>query len=264
MGVKKEEKRGRRDKETIENNILSATKSLIEANGFSNVTVSAIVQKAKIEPAVFYNRYKDIDDLFDKFTRKYDYWVNDSVGYDPINLPPDKNWENHLLDLVDSINANTIMQQLLVWELSEDNRITRRTAENRERYTKDMREYFERTLKKRDDHFAFTSSLIIGGIYYLTLFKKRSTFFGLDFTKKNTVDDLKENIRILIRKIYSLEPAKKEEADTLSIIAKRMLDKGIDKQVVVEITGLSEAHVDLLVSHSADKSKKRGRPQKEA
>lgn len=261
MSIKKDEKRTRRDKETIENNILNATKSLIEANGFSHVTVSAIVQKADIEPAVFYNRYKDIDDLFDKITREYDYWVNDSVSYDPVNLPPAKNWENHLTDLIDSINNNTIMQQLLAWELTEDNRITRRTTENRERFTKEMREYFANAFKDKDDNFAMTSAIFISGIYYLTLFKKRSTFFDIDFNKKATINDLKENIRILIKKIYG-NTVKKEEPDTLSIIAKRMLDKGMDKTLITEITGLSDKKIDLLENNIPPKAKKRGRPKK--
>lgn len=257
---KKEEKRIRRDKETIENNILNATKSLIETNGFSKITTSAIIQKADILPAVFYYRYNDIEDLFDKFTRNYDYWVNDVSKFDP-NLPAYQNWENVLINLIDAIDNDPIMKQLLLWELNEDNWITRRTSENRERFTKELRGYFEEAFKDNDIDYSLTTSVIIGGIYYLTLFKGRSTLLGINLSKKSDMNDFKNNLRLVLRKICD-KKTRSSESDLLTTVARRMIDKGIKKQLIIEITGLTEDRINSLIPEGYAKPRKRGRPRK--
>jgi AcrR family transcriptional regulator len=72
---KVEKKRFRRTKIAIERDVLQAVGSLIEELGFSNVTLTGVARRAKIEPAVFYRRYNNLEELFDKYTQKYDYWL---------------------------------------------------------------------------------------------------------------------------------------------------------------------------------------------
>ena len=52
-------KRKQRTKKDIDESINNAAIQLIEEKGFQNIAVTAIMQRAKIEPVVFYNRYDD-------------------------------------------------------------------------------------------------------------------------------------------------------------------------------------------------------------
>ncbi len=69
---KETKKRFRRTKVAIERDVMLAVGSLIEELGFSNVTLTGVAERAKIEPAVFYRRYANLEELFEKYTQKYD------------------------------------------------------------------------------------------------------------------------------------------------------------------------------------------------
>lgn len=252
-------RRSRRTKKDLENSILQAASELIEEAGFNNVTISAIVQKAEIEPAVFYNRYKDLNDLFDKFVRSFDYWLNDSFNFDPVNNTPQTNCENLLIGLVDSISSDNIMQKLLVWELHDHNYITRRTAENRERHSQNLITYFQENFSDKELDIRVTSALLISGIYYLSLHKKISTFCGVDFNTKEGVALLKQNIQVLLNRIYckcdiDRKVTKHIENNNIEI-AKKLLDNNVDIEIVKQSTGLSSNILSKIMKKSKQEKK---------
>ncbi len=265
-------KRIRRTKADIETSILQATKELIEKKGFKDLTISAIANHAKIETVVFYNRYTDLDDLLDKFVRSYDYWMNDAIKFDPVNLDVKQNNENLLLGLIDSINSNKVMQQLLAWELIDNNEITQRTADNRERYSKKIINYFSERFEDSEIDICAISALLISGIYYLAMHKHISTFCFIDFNTKEGIDLLKKSVKGLLDKMYSRQPIDNAYSCDIYSIVKNMIDKGYDFQTIKEITNLTDDKLNNLLKHpnlneSLKESnitvpKKRGRPKK--
>jgi AcrR family transcriptional regulator len=254
-------KRIRRSKQDIESIILEAASDLIIESGFNNVTISSIVQKAKIEPAVFYKRYSDVNDLFDKLVREFDYWLNDAFNFDPLNNKPQTNCENLLIGLIDSINSNPTMQKLLIWELSEDNYITRRTSDNRERHSQPLVDYFVNNYSDPELDIKVVSAIIISGIYYLALHKNRSTFCGIDFESKEGISLLKKNVHFLVNRIYS---TKYNDINNRNIeIACRLLADNVDARIVKNATGVSDAMIDRLLNSGKNSingklSKKKG------
>ncbi|MCC8143598.1 MAG: TetR/AcrR family transcriptional regulator, partial [Tannerellaceae bacterium] len=161
-----EQKRHRRKKIEVENVIENSVREAIVERGYNRLRISNILEKARIEPGVFYNRYKDLDDCLDKIVRKYDYWLNDSLKILP-DITPAENLENIIVNLIDALDANSEMQQLLVWELSEYNKTTVRTSNGREEDIKSMIEIFNDAFKDMDIDYRYFSALFIGGIYYL-------------------------------------------------------------------------------------------------
>ncbi len=67
MNEIKKTRRPRRSKADIESAILKAAIAQIKKKGFSMALVTDIVKRAKIEPIVFYNRYKNLDEFYDTF-----------------------------------------------------------------------------------------------------------------------------------------------------------------------------------------------------
>lgn len=235
MGL--EEKRGRRSHQEIEETIKAATKAIIKEVGFTNLTLTGIIKKAKLEPNVFYKRYSDLDDLLDKFVRDYDYWLNDAINFDPAKHTPIENYENLLTELIDSLNSNIVMQKLLAWEVTENNHITIRTAENRERHSIPLLNYFNKEFKNMDINFNIVTALLICGIYYIILHKDVSSFCLVDFTQKENIELLKENIRRIVPKIYKANYSADEEKIS---IAKNLFANKVDYRIIKDSTGLSD------------------------
>lgn len=113
------QKRYRRTKKDIEQSLFDAAITSIENIGFNNLTVKALTQEAKIDPPVFYNRYKDMNDFLEKFVRNYDYWLNDNINFNQDNLHPVANAHATINAITESLLNDTCMQRLIAWEISE-------------------------------------------------------------------------------------------------------------------------------------------------
>jgi len=125
-------RRIRRSKLEIEKLLFEAATRIIEQSGFSGLTVTGIMQQAKIDPPVFYNRYTGIDDFIEKYVRNYDYWLRDSLHVSLKGDNPVKEMETILNELIDSLVDNIPMQKLIAWEMNENNYITRRATQARD------------------------------------------------------------------------------------------------------------------------------------
>ena len=194
-------KRIRRTKKDIEQRLFDAALTVIERVGFSNLTIKALTKEAKVEPPVFYNRYKDMNDFLDVFVRKYDYWLNDSIKFN-FKEDPLTGISTVMENLADSLLDNTCMQRLLTWELNEDNHITRRTSQSRDMNSLRFIEFFNTVFKGCDINFNHVASIIMGGIYYLILHRERSSFNFIDYSKPENLDAMKETAKKMLVKIF--------------------------------------------------------------
>jgi len=241
-------KRVRRTKQEIESLLMDSAVKLIEKYGFKDLTVSKLVQTAGVEAPVFYNRYQDLNEFLDKFVRKYDYWLSDSVNLNFSNNDPKKNIENLLVSMIDIVNENKIMQQLLAWELIDRNYITERTADSRERNSRQMTEYFKKAYENADFNLAATANLVISGIYFIILHKNHNEckISGIDFNTKEGIEILKDTVRILTDKVFDVTPKisnfpaiKEKELSTKIECAKSLIRNKVSIEIIKEATGLS-------------------------
>jgi len=242
-------KRVRRTKETVESLLMDSAVKLIGKYGFKDLTISKLVQTAGVEAPVFYNRYQDLNDFLDKFVRKYDYWLSDSIDLNFSNNDPKKNIENLLVSMVDAVNENKIMQQLLAWELVDRNYITERTADNRERNSRQMTEYFKKAYENADFNLAAMANLVISGIYFIILHKNHNEckISGIDFNTQKGIEILKDTIRILVDKVFDVTPKisdfptlKEVELSTKIECAKNLIRNKVSNEIIKETTGLSD------------------------
>jgi Transcriptional regulator len=271
---KKYNNRNRRKKADLNSHLLEAAQEMIKEVGFSDTTVVGIASKANIQASVFYNRFKDLDDFFEKLVREYDYWFNDSIIIEE-NLSAIQNYENGMNRLIDSFIENEIMQQLIKWELTSKNFITQRTAENRENNSKYLINYFSKDLKNETVDFNVLTSLIIGGIYYLILHRNLSTFTSVDFSTKKGIGLLKSTINSMVRKIYGHEDGiKNHEQLKIAKITRNLHDNGVGIEVIQKSYGLPIEVINSILDYNEEEDiveetknslptkRKRGRPKK--
>lgn len=244
--MEKKQRKPRRTKISLEKDFMDAVKSVIERDGFSKTTLAAISEKANIMPNVFYKRYNSLEELFDEYVKKYDYWLADitnTIDTDYIDNYADL-FQKILHGLIESLYANKSMQQLLIWELAEENEITLRSARLREANAAELVNKFDKAYKlinKKID-IRVVSALFISGIYYLILHKNRSTFCNVDFSKKEGRKLLLDNIEELTKLIFA-----NNQKNEILRIAYNMKAKGMDKETIMEVTGLTGAEVQSLL-----------------
>lgn len=244
--MNEEKRRPRRTFLEIENDIMEATRQLIEENGISNLTLRGVARRAGIEFSVFYNRYKDLTDLLGKFTKKYDYWYDEIVtsfgNIDSTNYPEYS--KELFVTLIGALQKNESMKQILLWELMEDNRITRRTNEMREQYTEHIvqafHEYFEKNSLTTNP--SVVAGIFISAIYFLVLHKGVATFCGIDYGTPEGLDILADGIRDILDRIY----AENAVVDQIQEVARKMKAKGIAANVIAECTDLPLAAIERL------------------
>lgn len=222
-------RRNRRTKADITEDIRKAAINQILKCGFTASLVTEIIKKAKIEPPVFYHRYKDLNEFFSEFVKGYDYWFSD-IANKAIknNNDPKIQFITLMFGLQESLKEKSVMQELLRWEIAEGNETTIRTATLREMFTLPLAEKYNTIFKDSNIDFVALASLLVGGLYYMNLHKERSTFCAIDLTKESDIERINKAISTFTEIMFSFIKPKDSKQD----IAERMRAKGIDEQTI--------------------------------
>lgn len=243
---KENSKRNRRSKHEIEQSMFEAATKIISKGGFPSLTVTGLILEAQIDPPVFYNRYLDIEDFVSVYVRNYDYWLRDTIDVTKLKDNPIDNMILIIDGLIDSLLTNIPMQKLIAWEMNEENNITKRTSMSRDLTAIQIINYFMNALKNCKIQYDATLSLIIGGIYYLVIHK--GTFNFIDFSKKESIELLKKNIHMILRKVfddYKTSNTSKEES-SMKNVAIGLIKNKVDSQIIKEVTGLDDKELNIL------------------
>lgn len=212
-------RRPRRSKADIEDAIHKAAVSQIKKKGFSLALVTDIVKRAKIEPVVFYNRYKNLDEFYDTFVKDYDYWLSDLVRDSIENIDSEEAYSNVIEKIINNLLSDDIMTELLRWEVAEGNNITERTARLRTMHAVDIFRNYEEKHAGIGIDVTAVSALLVAGIYYMLLHKDRSSMIGIDINqaagKRRIVNAIREISRLIFQEKENRQTGVDgEDADT--------------------------------------------------
>lgn len=212
-------RRPRRSKADIEDALHKAAVSQIKKKGFSLALVTDIVKRAKIEPVVFYNRYKNLDEFYDTFVKDYDYWLSDLVRDSIENIDSEEAYSNVIEKILNNLLSDDIMTELLRWEVAEGNNITERTARLRTMHAVDIFRNFEEKHADIGIDVTAVSALLVAGIYYMLLHKDRSSMIGIDINqaagKRRIINAIREISRLIFQEKENRQTGVDgEDADT--------------------------------------------------
>lgn len=224
-------KRYRRTKADIENGIRQAARNIILKKGFSGMTVLDIIKNAKIEPITFYTRYRNLEEFYDWFVREYDYWFGDMLKLSKDKTYNKEKYVEIFRNLFECLKEDSIMLELLRWEVNDANIITKRSAMNREIQTLPLTDIYGNQFKDSDIDFVAISALLIAGIYYLNLHRKCSPFCGIDISTEEGRNRLMNAVEDLADKLFSAKDyAEERYRQKISTIAERMRQKGLSEE----------------------------------
>lgn len=239
----KPKSRHRRTNTEIDIEITNTVSELVKDVGFSKLTLKDIMEHGQISPPVFNSRFESLEDLIDQYVRRYDYWLNNTVEIDPANIKEPKDYYIQSAEkLIRSFYKNKEIQQLFLWEMSEGNPITVKTATLRERETKRLIKFFEELFKDSGIDIAATTAIIIGGIYDVILRKDRSTFCNVDFSKRAGMQRLIDASKVIITLLYE----KKEYQQAIHSVAKKLKENNVSLDIISQSTGLTNEEIELL------------------
>ena len=227
-------KRPRRTRAEIEAKVFDAIRQLADTKGLSNINFADICQYADVQPIVLNRNYETMEKLLDKYAYTCDYWLHDLFNSQhPTDQAGKDILKNTLQALAGHLYDNPDMQRLLTWELSADNEITRRMARSREMYYKAAIEEYNRMFANTDIPIDTIAGLLVAGTYCLILRRKRSTFVGVDYQKKESRERLYKALDYLSH-------------DRTIEIARKLKQKGIDTAVIAECTDLPATIIEQL------------------
>lgn len=227
--MEEDKPKGRRPKRTkaqIDDCINHAAVAEIVEKGFSDTILYGIIKRAKIEPVVFYNRYKSLELFYDEFVKSKDYWFVDLLK--EINEPQLSKEEltKILVSLVDALDKDSVMLELLRWEVASENPTTRRSAALREFHTLPLAKDYENVFRNTEVDMLSLCALVIGGIYYLELHKNLSPFSGIDLKTEEGKDRIKEALSSFVNILFDL----KDEKLRREQVRLRMREKGLSDE----------------------------------
>lgn len=228
--------RTRRTNTKIDIDITNAISGAIKDVGFSNLRFRDIQERGNISSPVINSRYESIEHLIDQYVRRYDYWLNNTVNIDPADIDNPKEYYIEAAErLINSFYNNKEIQRLHIWEMSDDNPTTRRTAGIRESETARLVRFFEERFADTGIDIAAVTAVIVGGIYDIILRKDRSTFCGIDFSKRAG----KQRLIVAAHTIISLLYEAREQHGAMMDVARKLLQNGVSVEVISQSTGLS-------------------------
>lgn len=190
--------------------------------------VTDIIKRAKIEPVVFYNRYNNMETFLSEFVKNYDYWFSDVLKNLKHPIMSKEGMSEIFQQLFLELNKDSIMLELLRWEVACGNSTTIRTSMLREVHISPLVKDFEIVFHDKGVDVAALTALIIGGVYYLSLHKDRSPFSGIDINTTEGQSRILKAINYFIEKIYEENKLNEDR----KLIAYRLKEAGVGEDVI--------------------------------
>jgi AcrR family transcriptional regulator len=247
--VKQKEKkaRNRRTNEQIDKEVISELEKLVAEYGFGNVNLSALMKAANIEANVFYRRYGSMENLYDRLAKQYDFWINDTIDVSSLNiLGPKKFFAETFKTLYRNLSDNTVMQKLLLYEMSVINETTKRTAETRDIMNLNLIAFYDNLFKPAKINIKAIMANLIGGIYYLILHRRCAKTCTIDFSTQEGEKVFFEWIDFLTDAIFD----KLEAYERNRKAAQEMLSDGISEFKICKYMGINKNDLKMLLSNS--------------
>lgn len=169
------ERRPRRTKQQLDSIIHAAAEIEIDRHGFVLSSLTRILGIAGIEPAVFYKRFPNLEQLFIEIGSENEYWFRDIDDAYKSN----ENEFSMLEHLFQYLMTHSIPREIVRWELSDRNPTTVKTYLLRDAFFASAIHNL-RLQGCCNEKQGVLLSIIIGGILYISLLNDYPQFCGLN------------------------------------------------------------------------------------
>jgi AcrR family transcriptional regulator len=178
--VKQNENDGKRDKEGTKKRLIDAALDLLREEGFESLGVNAVAQRAGVGKVLIYRYFGGFQGLLQSLADEIDPLksrnANDLLAGIPENATAGAILEEVVLALHDAVSRDELTKQLMIWELSRQNDVTRTLGEAREKVGLELTRMYADHLSSgrtdtREEELDYNAlfALVVAGVMYLTL-----------------------------------------------------------------------------------------------
>lgn len=239
-----EQKRVRRTNKQLEIDGWNTLEQLVQERGFNGIPLTLFAKEAGLSANVFYRHYGTMEAIYETLANRHMSGLIDILSSsDTSNISEQEAcdlYTKKLKMLFKNLKNDKIMQQLLLWELSEDNSTTRKTSLIREKVQQDLVSYSKGIFKASGTKIEGITALLLAGIYYTTICSK-------PICTINCVDSagraqLSKGIDEIIGFIFDQQNKRKYRQEVIE----RMQKYGIPKTEIAKYLGVSEKEIERL------------------
>jgi len=232
-------KRIRRTNAEIKKSIFDAVYQIVKDKGFPVLSINLISEYSNVSPVIIAKRFKDLDDIIEQFISRWEYWID--IFSDHSGKKTKEAYLNTLEAVLDVIWKKKAIQQILAWEIVEDSSLLEPMISEREAKIEKMTHNFAPLFEGTEYDVRLITAVLLSSIYYLSGYKKKESFCGMNM--KGNIGNLKllEGITQISNLVFD-----KVEKTTEKEIAKKMLESGDSVEKIEQITGLSKKEIVAL------------------
>lgn len=175
------------DKEKTRQKLVDAVGEVLHLKGFSGLNYSSVARLAGVDRKLIYDYFSDLDGLVNAYLQQNDYWnsiakkyaeaeISDVTARDAFQL---------LRAQYEFLEASPVMQQIILWEMTQPNDIPDQIGTNRELIGERFFEILDKNFKKSGVNMRAISGILICAAYYMVLYSKSTgrEICGIDIEK---------------------------------------------------------------------------------
>lgn len=199
-----------RNKNKSKQDLINAVGELLTTKGYSSLKVNNIAATAGLDKKLIYKYFGGTEKLLDEYILSQDFWANVTSEKIPevINDGGKELTKLMLTSQFDFLEKNEELQKILLWSLSEERKSLKNLIETQEKngemiFTTITDKFFG----EKSREFRAISAIMVSGIYYLNMYAKKngSVFCGIDLSKEEGKQEIKNAITKMVDKIYKKE-----------------------------------------------------------
>jgi len=202
-----------RDKEQTKEKIIAAVEQLLAREGFSALGVNALAREAGVDKVLIYRYFDGMPGLLRSYGESANFWptLNEVVGGDIENLKGKGIGavvSEVLVNFSRALRKRPLTQEIMAWELVEQNELTAILYELREEWAKKLFATFATEAASTDLDLPAVTALFGAAINYLVIRGRSTPFFNLiEIDNDSGWQRLEAMIHLLCQRSFvSLEP----------------------------------------------------------
>lgn len=198
-----------RNKEQSRQKLIDAVGSIILRDGFGSVGINSVAKEANLDKVLIYRYFDGLDGLLREFARRKDFYINisDLILEEIRNARVEELTELVIKILVSQLRGlreNSVLQELMLWEMLERNELTIAIAKDREAKGYELSRRLKEKMNLAGDESDAAIALLVSGIYYLVLRSRTvDVYNGVDISAEEGWLQIEKAIRQIVTSYFS-------------------------------------------------------------
>lgn len=199
-----------RDSEKTRQKILAGLEKLITREGFTAVGVNAVAREAGIDKVLIYRYFGSMEGLLQAFADEKDLCpsVDDILSDLKEGAPFHEIATKIVLEHAMTLQKSPLAQELLCWELTEQNPLT--VLFGKEMEQRELNALAERGIAPEKDSVTLSVILLCGLQYLILRGRNNNPMMNIDYSKAEIREDIERVISQTIKAFYEVSEGSKK------------------------------------------------------